>query len=288
MKGLAAAVTLFLVLYGSSYAQNGDPARGSTLYHTTYKCTDCHGDPPNPALPGDKFLLANGTTAAGILASLNNAPEMLKYLTTLGQNPQDLADLAAYIATLSSPPPPPTSATADVIEYYYALFDHYFITVLPAEVAALDNGTFPGWVRTGLQFKAYLPPSASAASAAPPGSRIAATAPPAGSAGMCRFFSTAFAPKSSHFYTYSADECATVKTYPEWSYEGTVMYVFPANPDGTCPAGQIPVWRLYNNGMGGAPNHRYTADAGQRDLMIAKGYALEGNGPGFAFMCTPT
>jgi mono/diheme cytochrome c family protein len=287
MKGIAAGAALLLLLSGTSYAQIGDPARGSTLYHTTYKCTACHGDPPAPTYPPDKFMLSQGTTAAGILAAIPNVPDMLKYIGTLDQSPQDLADLAAYIATLApTPPPPPTSATADVVEYYYAAFDHYFITVIPPEIAALDNGTFPGWVRTGLKFKAYLPPSPAAAVAAS-APRIEATAPPAGTAPMCRFFSTAFAPKSSHFYTYSVDECATVKTYPEWSYEGIVMYVYPANPDGTCPAGQVPVWRLYNNGMGGAPNHRYTADAGQRDLMVAKGYGLEGNGPGFAFMCTP-
>ncbi|HET9763327.1 MAG TPA: hypothetical protein VFR50_07415 [Casimicrobiaceae bacterium] len=103
MKGIG-AVTLLLVLAGTSYAQVGDPARGSTLYHTTYKCTDCHGDPPNPVFPGDKFLLLNGKTAAGILNAINNAPEMFKYATTLGQSAQDLADLAAYIVTLAPPP----------------------------------------------------------------------------------------------------------------------------------------------------------------------------------------
>ncbi len=102
MKGIGAA-TLLLILAGTSYAQNGDPARGSTLYHTTYRCTDCHGDPPNPNFPGDRFLLLNGTTAAGILAA-TSLPEMLKYSSTLGQSPQDLADLAAYITTLASPP----------------------------------------------------------------------------------------------------------------------------------------------------------------------------------------
>src|SRR5690348_3360624 len=104
MKGIG-AVALLVVLVGTSHAQTGDPARGSTLYHTTYKCTNCHGDPPNPNLLGDKFLLKNGTTAAGILAAINGAPEMLNYATTLGQIPQDLADLAAYIATLAPAPP---------------------------------------------------------------------------------------------------------------------------------------------------------------------------------------
>ena len=29
---------------------------------------------------------------------------------------------------------------------------------------------------------------------------------------------------------------------------------------GTCPAGTVPVYRLYNDGHGAAPNHRYTTD----------------------------
>src|SRR5512142_465272 len=103
MKGIG-AVALLLVLAGTSYAQTGDPARGSTLYHTTYKCTDCHGDPPNPVFPGDKFLLLTGKPAAGILNAIHGAPEMFKYATTLGQSAQALADLSAYIATLAPPP----------------------------------------------------------------------------------------------------------------------------------------------------------------------------------------
>ena len=105
MKNLAAIA--LLALAGAAYAQVGDPARGSILYHTTYRCTDCHGDPPNPALQGDKFLLLNGKTAAGILNAINSDPEMFKFSTTLGQNQQDLTDLAAYIASLSPAPPAP-------------------------------------------------------------------------------------------------------------------------------------------------------------------------------------
>jgi hypothetical protein len=47
------------------------------------------------------------------------------------------------------------------------------------------------------------------------------------------------------------------------------------------------VYRLYNNGQGGAPNHRYTTASSVRDQMLAAGWILEGNGPGFAFMCAP-
>lgn len=106
MKKAIGATALLLALAGTSHAQIGDPARGSTLYHTTYKCTFCHGDPPNPAADfSDRLLLMNGTTAAGILNAIDTTPEMMmRFASTLAQSPQDLADLAAYIATLAPPP----------------------------------------------------------------------------------------------------------------------------------------------------------------------------------------
>src|SRR5678815_5933067 len=78
-----------------------------------------------------------------------------------------------------------------------------------------------------------------------------------GTAPVCRFFSTAFAPKSSHFYTPFASECAAVHTNPNWLLEsGAVFYIVLPTRDGLCAAGLTPVYRLYNNGQGGAPNHR--------------------------------
>jgi len=162
----------------------------------------------------------------------------------------------------------PTTAAA--IEYYHQEFDHYFFTKNADEIAKLDNGTFTGWRRTGLSFNVYATATMGAAS-------------------VCRFFSTAFAPKSSHFYTPFADECAQVKTNPSWQFEGDgneVFYIPVASADGMCGAG-IAVYRLYNNGMGAAPNHRYTTSATARDAMVAAGWVIEGNGPGFAFMCAP-
>ncbi len=43
----------------------------------------------------------------------------------------------------------------DVVEYYNATLDHYFMTLLDVEVAALDAGVFSGWTRTSLSFKAW-------------------------------------------------------------------------------------------------------------------------------------
>ena len=164
----------------------------------------------------------------------------------------------------------PVAATA--VEYYHAAFDHYFITRNPDEIAKLDNGTFVGWARTGQSFKVYA-------------------APTAGANSVCRFFSTAFNPRSSHFYTPFAVECASVRSNPSWQFEGEgsdVFYLPVGSATGACAAGTVPVYRLYNNGMGSAPNHRYTASPETREQMVAAGWVIEGNGPGLAFMCAPT
>ena len=62
-----------------------------------------------------------------------------------------------------------------------------------------------------------------------------------------------------------------------------------AVPDsaGNCAAGTQPVFRLYNNGQGGAPNHRYTTSLAVRSQMLAKGWVSEGLGDNGVTMCAP-
>jgi large repetitive protein len=155
-----------------------------------------------------------------------------------------------------------------VVEYYHATFDHYFVTNIPDEIAKLDNGTFVGWARTGESFRAY-------ASGTP------------GAADVCRFFSTAFAPKSSHFYTPDAGECTKVKANPDWQFEAVVFGVPVPDAAGTCSAGTQPLYRLYNNGQGAAPNHRYTTSIATRSAMLAKGWIPEGYGALGVIACSP-
>ncbi len=60
-------------------------------------------------------------------------------------------------------------------------------------------------------------------------------------------------------------------------------------PDGTtgaCPAGTIPVYRLYNQGMGAAPNHRFVTSLAERQKMMGLGWVAEGAGIGVG-MCAP-
>ena len=183
-------------------------------------------------------------------------------------SPQALAVSGNGTTGTPPPPPPPTAGAVDVIEYYYPPFDHYFITSSTIEVTALDAGMFSGWVRTGYRLKAYAPGTP-------------------GIATVCRFFSAAFAPKSSHFYTNLPFECDLTKADPAWMFEGGGFNIPSAAADGTCAAGTVAVYRLYNNGQGNAPNHRYVSEPLLRDQMLASGWVLEGNRPGLAFACAP-
>jgi hypothetical protein len=164
-------------------------------------------------------------------------------------------------------PPPP--ATVDAIEYHHAGFDHYFVTSIADEITKLDNGTLAGWARTGESIK-VVPAAAYA------------------TIDVCRFFSTAFAPKSSHFYTPDASECAKVKTNPNWQFEGVVFYMPKADANGNCSKFTVPVYRVYNNGQGAAPNHRYTTSLAIRSQMLAQGWIPEGYGPVGVIMCSPS
>jgi hypothetical protein len=146
---------------------------------------------------------------------------------------------------------------AVAVEFYNPSLDHYFITAEPAEATMLDAGVVvPGWRRTNLAFKVY---------------------PAAAGAGLpaCRFFGTPPNGPNSHFFTIDAAECAKVQANPLWTFEGIA---FDADPPlaGDCPAPRIPVLRLYNNGMGGQANHRYTTSRSEARQMQANGWIVEG------------
>jgi hypothetical protein len=166
--------------------------------------------------------------------------------------------LAAAVLCVSA-----AAAAANVaVEYYQESAGHYFVTALPREIALLDEGSPPGWRRTGETFDVFD-----------------LGAP--GTAGVCRFWTgETYAPKSSHFYTPIASECAKAKALPEWTFEGEVFALRLADAAGTCAAGSLPLYRLYNDGAGGAPNHRYTTSLTLRAEMIAKGWKPEGTGIG--------
>ncbi len=169
----------------------------------------------------------------------------------------------------------------EVVEFYNAGLQHYFISADPAEIAVLDGGAFGGaWKRTGNAFPAWDVNGA-----------------PAGTVSACRFFGTdqyradgSRIGPNSHFYTADPAECAFVKTayqsvaangvsYPAWTYESNAFAaILPVV--GACPAGTQPLYRTYNDGARGDPNHRYSLNVGQ--LQGMPGWTFEG-----LVMCVP-
>lgn len=159
-----------------------------------------------------------------------------------------------------------------IVEFYNRALDHYFITQSAQEIADLDAGVHPGWVRTGLRFFGY-------------------DAPSAGASPVCRYYRTpGFG--DSHFYSASVSECAAVaanpQQFPGWSLEtSNAFYIaLPDATTGACAAGTVPVWRFYNQVT---INHRYTTDQLVRDDLRSKPgtWVPEGYGPDSVIMCAP-
>ena len=86
----------------------------------------------------------------------------------------------------------------------------------------------------------------------------------------------------------SADANISNKQIGVTSDHGVVTLAGTASSDmERAAAGTTPVYRLYNQGQGGAPNHRYTTDLGVRSQMLAQGWVPEGFGPVGVVMCAP-
>jgi len=252
---------LALAWCGMVAAQAGDANNGRAIY--TNWCMACHNADPKL----DAHGVINGAGNANfILNEWRTVPDMQFLLEGALPDPvQAAADVAAYLATLGDIGTPTVAA----IEYFYADWGYYFETAFADEIAALDGGAFGGvWQRTGQTFNVWPQPNGSALP-------------------TCRFFSTSFAPKSSHFYTPLPDECANVKTNPNWQFESIAFYMEWIDASGNCSAGTIPLYRLYNNGMGGAPNHRYTTSLAIFNQMQAAGWAFEGDLVTKVFACVP-
>jgi len=227
----------------------------------------------NPALFVDNAGKTRDTEMDGLTVPLEctaavtpNVPNRVRI--ALADTSDGSLDSAVFLAAAGVHAPGSGAVTsgylAKAVEFHHEGFNHYFVTMGPGEINLLDNGTFEGWFRTGYTFNLLV---LGAPNSVP----------------VCRFFSTAFGPKSSHFYTPEGPECVGVKANLNWQFEGNAFNVnLPLDAAGTCPAGTQALLRLYNNGEGGAPGHRYTVDLQVRDLMVANGWILEG-----VFACIP-
>jgi len=155
------------------------------------------------------------------------------------------------------------------IEFYNAGIDHYFMTAYTDEATSLDNKPEWDWARTGKTFNVWLTQASAPSNASP----------------VCRFYGVfSNGTVGSHFYTIDQDECAYVKSRLDWGwgYEGDAFYAVKPT-GGTCPAGTFPIYRAYNNGMGGAPNHRYMTSQTEVNTMVAQGWSNED-----IVMCSPS
>jgi len=161
----------------------------------------------------------------------------------------------------------PPEIPVEVVEFFNAGLDHYFISWLPSEVAALDAGTsIRGWQRTGHRFKTHL-------------ASQALTSP------VCRFY---LPPQygDSHFFGRGTAECdATGRDNPGFGLEAAAFMRMFLPVVGTCPVGTIAVYRVFSNRADA--NHRYMTDISVRDQMVATGWVAEGDGPDLVAMCAP-
>jgi hypothetical protein len=157
------------------------------------------------------------------------------------------------------------------VEYYWPAADHYFVTADPGEIAALDTGRFPGWVRTGQTFNVMPSATPLSESLSP----------------VCRFYGRPEAGLDSHFYSASPTECQGVidRFSNAWIYESGDVFVayLPDPATGSCPSNTTPLYRVYDNRSD--VNHRYTTSIDIRSQMINAGWLPEGYGLNAVAMC---
>jgi len=146
--------------------------------------------------------------------------------------------------------------TVAVVEYYSPTMDHYFLTTHASEEDLLDRGVIKGWQRTGYSFLGYVTADI-------------------GLTGVCRFYYTNNV-VDSHFYTANPQECDKLINEKIWQYEETGFFVRTPDASGQCPLTTQAIERLYNNGRGGFPNHRYSSDVTVIRQMLERGWILEG------------
>ncbi|MEO8135220.1 MAG: hypothetical protein ABI831_14710 [Betaproteobacteria bacterium] len=175
-----------------------------------------------------------------------------------------LRSIGAATLFLLIPCTPTLAAPTVITEFFNTTLGHYVLITSAAEVAFIDaGGAGPGWQKTGKTVNANT-----AADDAP------------GLVPVCRFYGSISPGPNSHFFTADPDECSAVKTDPGWHYEGIAFYVaLPA--DGECAAGQLQVWRAYNNGFKpqlgiNDGNHRFSVDRASIRKLVDNGWNDEG------------
>jgi hypothetical protein len=220
----------------------------------------------------------NDTLARGgqLYAGLTSAPA--KDLVSLGGGTdsgcgnhlfagQDAAFVDAVAGFVSTHNNSFVSPQALAVEYYNTSLDHYFLTHINGEIAILDAGVaIKGWARTGQSFHVF-------------------TTSPASGSPVCRFYIPP-GKGDSHFYGRGAAECAaTALANPTFVNEDPNFFHVVLPTGGACPAGTIPVYRVFSNRPDA--NHRYMTNRSLRNEMTVKGWLPEGDGADLVVMCAP-
>jgi len=240
----------------------GSPAGGYVAFAETKAAREAVGD-PRPSLEERYGTRDNWLT--GVRASAN---AMVAQGYLLRADADQMIAQAEASSILKAPPVVPTT---NVVEYYRAAKDQYFYTSNAGEMALLDAGGV--WGRTGKSFKAFVPGSSQGRGTA-----------------VCRNYGTGAATLDAHVFSIDATECASYNAAPlnaNWVREDASAFemALPYSVTGACPRDTVPVYRL-NNGRADA-NARFTADAGERAAMLARGFTAGGYGPGGVGMCAP-
>lgn len=158
---------------------------------------------------------------------------------------------------------PGGTVVGDAVEYRQTARERYILVTDPAERDALDSGAIAGWSRTGESVRVILRP-------VDPTIREGLFHP------TYRFWGGSVTSAPSHFFTASQRECAVLRDRPDWhwTFEGSSFWTYELQA-GECPSG-IPLHRVYNNGIDGAPAHRYSGKRAIIDEMVRAGWVDEG------------
>ena len=123
----------------------------------------------------------------------------------------------------------------NVIEYYRADLDHYFMSASVNESYYIDTVLASVYKRTGEVFYAWTDPAL-----APPGTPLQP---------VCRF-SSPLPLINSFIFTAIASECQfMIANYPGiWNLDSlSAFYVLLSDGNGACPGGTLPIYRFFNN-----------------------------------------
>jgi len=267
-------------------APGGDLPVGDLVYSTAFTGTTVPEEPTYMVGRGTSFSAPLVSGVAALILARNPlltggrvqdiiAGTTRKFPTgsicSTSQCGSGMLDAAAAVgSTFPNGPPPPNAF--EVVEFYRADLDHYFISASPIEINYIDRFLGGIFQRTGLFFYAYL-----TSFLAPPGVQP-----------VCRFYADANVQINSHYYTADQGECAFVQAnWPGiWQLEqANAFYIQVPDLAGNCPAKTLPVYRFFNNRRDA--NHRYTVDLSQRRAMLNRAWAPEGNGSKSVAFCSP-